>query len=103
MQGDAKDLPDDHPTFAVEAYYLAQMCVNLILTVSPEKIVLGGGVMQRESLLKMVRKETQRLLGGNVASPMITERIDEYIVTPALYPVSGLIGAYLVGKRALEK
>ena len=102
VQGDARDLPDDHPTFQIEAYYLAQMCVNLILTVSPEKIVLGGGVMQRESLLKMVRKETQRLLGGYVASPMITEKIDEYIVTPELYPVSGLIGAYLVGKKALE-
>ena len=30
---------------------------------------------------------------------MITEKIDEYIVTPELYPVSGLIGAYLVGKK----
>ena len=103
VEGDARKLPDDHPTFAIEAYYLAQMCANLIVTVSPERIILGGGVMQRTSLLPMVRRETQRLLGGYVASPMVTERMDEYIVAPELFPVSGLVGSYLIGKRALEK
>ena len=101
--GDAKNLPDDHPVFELEAHYLAQMCVNLIVTVSPQKIVLGGGVMQRENILPMVRKETARLLNGYVQSPMITENIDEYIVAPKLFPVSGLVGSYLIGKRALEQ
>ena len=99
--GDARNLPDDHPTFEIEAYYLAQMCANLILTMSPERIILGGGVMNRAALLPMVRKETQRLLGGYVASPMVNEKIDEYIVAPELFPVSGLVGSYLIGKRAL--
>ena len=102
VQGDAKDLPDDHPTFAIEAYYLAQMCVNLIMTLSPERIILGGGVMQREALLKQVRQETLRLLGGYIQSPAILEHIDEYIVAPELFPVSGLVGSYLIGKKALE-
>lgn len=102
VQGDAKDLPDDHPTFAIEAYYLAQMCVNLIMTLSPERIILGGGVMQRESLIKQVRAETLRLLNGYIQSPAILEHIDEYIVTPDLFPVSGLVGSYLIGKAALE-
>ena len=101
--GDAKDLPDDHPTFAIEAYYLAQMCVNLIVTVSPERIILGGGVMQRQNLLPMVRAETVRLLNGYVQASAITEKIDEYIVAPELFPVSGLVGSYLIGKRALEE
>jgi len=102
VQGDAKDLPDDHPTFAIEAYYLAQMCVNLIMTLSPERIILGGGVMQRESLLAKVRSETVRLLNGYIQAPAITEHIDEYIVHPELFPVSGLVGSYLIGKKALE-
>ena len=102
VEGDARDLPDDHPTFAIEAYYLAQMCVNLIMTLSPERIILGGGVMQREALLKQVRQETLRLLGGYIQSPAITEHIDEYIVAPELFPVSGLVGSYLIGKKALE-
>ena len=99
---DAGDLPDDHPTFRLEAHYLAQMCVNLILTVSPQRIVLGGGVMQREGLFPLVRQETLRLLGGYVQSDRLLNHTDDYIVPPALYPVSGLWGAYLLGKKALE-
>ncbi|MBE5802552.1 MAG: ROK family protein [Clostridiales bacterium] len=103
VQGDARELPDDHPTFAIEAHYLAQMCVNLILTLSPEKIILGGGVLGRECLLPMVRQETLRLLGGYVQSPAITEHVDSYIVAPQLFPVSGLVGSFLLGKQALEQ
>lgn len=99
--GDARDLPDDHVTFAIEAEYLAQMCVNLILTLSPQRILLGGGVMQREALFPMVRARTQALLGGYVQSPAVLKHIDQMIVPPALYPVSGLVGSYLLGKRAL--
>ena len=101
--GDAKNLPDDHPVFEMEAHYLAQMCVNLITTLSPQRIVIGGGVLQRENLLPMVRKETVRLLGGYVQSPMITEKIDEYIVAPELFPVSGLVGSFLIGLKALKE
>ena len=101
--GNAKDLPDDHPLFALEAHYLAQMCVNLILTVSPEKIILGGGVMQRASLFPMIRRETQRLLGGYVQTEQVLSGIEDYIVPPALFPVSGLYGSYLLGRQALEQ
>ncbi|MDD6041133.1 MAG: ROK family protein [Clostridia bacterium] len=100
---DAKNLPDDHPTFEIEAFYLAQMCVNLITTLSPERIILGGGVMQRSRLFAQVREQTVRLLNGYIQAPAITEHIDEYIVAPQLFPVSGLVGSYLIGKKALEK
>lgn len=99
---DARTLPDDHPVFVMEAHYLAQMCVNLMMTLSPQRIVLGGGVMQRSALLPLVRKETLRLLGGYLQSPLL-ENMDEYIVAPKLYPVSGLVGSYLIGKQALDK
>lgn len=102
VQGDARELPDDHPTFAIEAYYLAQMCVNLIVTLSPEKIILGGGVMQRESLFTQVRSETLRLLNGYVQVDRVLNHMEDYIVAPDLYPVSGLVGSYLLGKRALD-
>ena len=100
--GDAKALPDDHPTFTIEADYLAQMCVNLILIVSPKRIILGGGVMQRQSLFPLIRSRTRELLNGYVQSPAVLTHIDQLIVPPALFPVSGLIGAYLLGKRALD-
>jgi len=100
---DASALPDDHPVFEMEADYLAQMCMNLILTVSPEKIILGGGVMGRKALLDAVRSKTVEKLGGYVQLPCITEKMDEYIVLPELYPVSGLIGSWLLAKQALRE
>lgn len=102
VQGDVRHLADDDPTFDIEAYYLAQMCVNLCLTVSPQRIILGGGVMRRDCLFAKVRQETLRLLNGYVQHVSILENIDEYIVPPKLFPVSGLVGAYLLGLRALQ-
>ena len=95
-----EELPDDDPAFTLEAFYLAQMCVNLIMAVSPEKIIIGGGVLQRSYLMDRVRKETVRLLGGYIQAPEITARIDSYIVLPELFPISGLIGAWLIGRDA---
>lgn len=102
VDGDAGLLPDDHPAFEIEAYYLAQMCMNLTLTLSPEKIILGGGVMRRTSLFPMIREKTLQLLGGYVQVDKLLNHMDDYIVPPQLYPVSGLVGSYLLGKRALE-
>ena len=100
--GDAKALPDNHPTFVIEADYLAQMCVNLIVTLSPQKIILGGGVMQRTALFPMIQARVLELLNGYVQSDAVLNHIDTLIVPPELFPVSGLVGSYLLGKRALE-
>ena len=97
----AENLREDDPVFTLETEYLAQMCVNLIMTVSPEKIVLGGGVRGREFLLERIQKETVRLLGGYIQVPEITARVDSYIVRPELYPISGLIGAWLLARDGI--
>ena len=100
----AKLMTEDHPAWELEATYLAQMCVNMIVTVSPEVIVLGGGVMQQAHLFPKIRAKVLDLLGGYVSSPSITpEGIDSYIVPPALGVNSGVIGALLLGARALER
>ena len=100
----AKLMTEDHPAWELEATYLAQMCVNMIVTVSPEVIVLGGGVMQQMHLFPKIRERVLKLLGGYVSSPSITpEGIDSYIVPPALGVNSGVIGALLLGAQALEK
>ena len=97
-------MTEDHPAWELEATYLAQMCVNMIVTVSPEVIVLGGGVMQQMHLFPKIRERVLKLLGGYVSSPSITpEGIDGYIVPPALGVNSGVIGALLLGARALER
>ena len=100
----AKLMTEDHPAWELEAAYLAQMCVNAIVTFSPEVIVLGGGVMQQMHLFPRIREKTLALLGSYVDSPRLTpEGIDSYIVPPALGVNSGVTGALLLGAQALEE
>ena len=97
----ARELPPEHIAWRIEAEYLAQMCVNTIVMLSPQRIVLGGGVMHQEHLFPMVRRRTLELLGGYVAHPAILEHIDSYIVPPALGNNSGAVGSLLLAVRAL--
>ncbi len=96
----AQDLPNEHLAWELEAEYLAQMCANIVLTLSPEVIVLGGGVMQQMHLFPPIRKRTQELLNGYVAHEKIMTNIDEYIVPPGLDTNSGVTGALLLGAQA---
>lgn len=98
----AKELPEDHIAWDIEAEYLAQMCVNTIVMVSPGRIVLGGGVMHQTHLFPKIRKRTLELLGGYVADPAITERIDEFIVAPGLGDNAGAVGSILLALEALK-
>ncbi len=93
----------DHPAWDLETDYLAQMCVNLIVMLSPEIIVLGGGVMQQAHLYPRIREKVVDLLNGYVASDAVSEEhIQSYIVAPALGVNSGVVGALLLGARAVD-
>lgn len=98
----SRELPDGHVGWIIEAEYLAQMCVSAIVMLSPQKIILGGGVMNRKMLFPMIRRRVTELLGGYVAHPAITEHIDEYIVSPGLGGDSGVVGALLLARNALS-
>jgi len=92
----AEELPADHPAWALEAHYLALGVATLALTLSPRRIVLGGGVMQPH-LFGPLRDEFARLMNGYVRHAAVTERLDEYVVPPALGNRSGILGALVLG------
>lgn len=98
----AEQLPPDHPAWELEAHYLATGLATLICTLSPQRIILGGGVPQQEHLLPLVRQKVQELLNGYVQSPAITEGIDQYIVAPALGGQAGVLGCIALAQEALE-
>ncbi|MEO8075165.1 MAG: ROK family protein [Acidobacteriota bacterium] len=98
----AEQLADDHPAWALEARYLALALVGFICTISPERIVLGGGVMSRPALLPLVRTQTLDLLGNYVRAPQILDRIADYIVAPWLGGNAGVLGALALAERAFE-
>jgi len=89
----AETLSNGHPGWNLEAEYIALALVNLIYAYSPERIVLGGGVAQHPGLRELVCLKVQQFLNGYVHSPMVLEKIDQYIVAPALGNRSGVLGA----------
>lgn len=95
-------LPADYPAWEIEAYYIAQSITGLILTNSPEKIILGGGVMQQAQLYPLIRSEVRRNLNGYVLADEIVHDIEHYIVPPVLGTQSGLCGALALGIRAWQ-
>jgi fructokinase len=98
----AEELPPDHAAWRLEAHYLALGLVNLICTLSPQRIILGGGVMQQTGLFPMVRQNIQQLLSGYLQVPAILEQIDQYIVPAALGSRAGVLGAIALAKRAVR-
>jgi fructokinase len=86
-------LPDTHPAWELEAEYIGLGLVNLIYAYSPGRIVLGGGVSQHPGLHPAARIKVQQHLNGYVHSPMLLDRIDEYILPPTLGSRSGGLGA----------
>ena len=98
----AETLPPDHPAWDLEAHYIALALCSFVCTLSPQRIVLGGGVMQQVQLLPLIREKTLSILNGYVQSQQILERIDEYIVPVALEGKAGILGAFVLAQRALS-
>jgi fructokinase len=88
-----KEIPPDHPAWRLEASYLALGLVNVALTLSPQRIILGGGVTENRSLLPLVRQEFAERLNGYLRSPAITESVDSYVVRAGLGDRAGVLGA----------
>lgn len=96
------ELGADHPAWAIEAYYLAQTAVQAILFLSPEKIILGGGVMKQRQLFPLIRAEVLTMLNGYVQHETILSGMEDYIVPPALGDNAGLCGALALGLEAVR-
>lgn len=97
------ELGEDHPAWDLEAYYIAQALSIYVLTLSPKKIILGGGVMHQKQLFPMIHKYTQEMLNGYIQKEEITKNIQDYIVYPGLGDNAGICGALALAKVALEE
>jgi fructokinase len=95
----AEQLPPDHPGWGLEARYLALALVNLVCTLSPQRIIMGGGVMSSGLLFPLLRQQVIELLGHYVRAPQILNDIDHYIVPPWLGGQAGVLGALALAER----
>ncbi len=91
--GSAGEENADEQIWHLEAEYLALGLVNVICAVSPERIVLGGGVMKQPQLLPLVRKQVSDMLGGYIRAPELAGDLGDYLVAPALGDRAGVLGS----------
>ena len=97
------ELPVDHPAWALEAHYLALGLANWVCTLSPKRMILGGGVMQQPRLFPLVREELVRLLNGYVRAKELIEDVEQYVVPPKLGNRAGIAGALVLAEQAYRE
>jgi fructokinase len=98
-----QQLDEAHPQWNIEADYLGQLCAQLVLTVSPQRIVMGGGVMSQTRLLPLIRTRLLHWLGGYVDRSEILCGVDRYVVAPGLGDDAGVRGALTLAMNAVER
>lgn len=99
---EAAALADDRSVWELEAEYIAQALVNYTCILSPQRIILGGGVMHQTQLLPMIRTRFAQLLNGYLKTKEL-EDLDSYIVLQSLQDKQGIMGALKLGMMAFKK
>ncbi|MGM0216260.1 ROK family protein [Enterococcus sp. AZ109] len=94
-----QDLPADHPIWDMQAYYIGQALMSYVLTLAPEKIVLGGGVMNQDHLLMKIRQAFVEQMAGYMETPAVSD----YIVRWGLPNESGIIGSLLLAEEVMNE
>ena len=103
----AHELAADHPGWPLEAHYIGLALANIVCTMSPQRIILGGSVakggkMGQEKFFTMVQARLQDALGGYIRSASILEHMDTFVVPPALKDDAGVCGAIALAQRKLN-
>lgn len=99
------EVPDDDPVWPFVAHYIAQLCAILVMTVSPEIIVLGGGIMKRKCLFPLIRIKMREILNGYIKTSQILDGdlIDSYIVPASFGSDTGVRGALELANMAYKQ
>ena len=98
----AVELKDKKEVWELESDYIAQAIMTYILTVSPQRIILGGGVMHQEQLFPLIRKKVLNLLAGYIKTPEL-ESMDTYIVPSVLNDNQGIMGCIQLAVEELKE
>jgi fructokinase len=97
-----QDLPPDHPAWALEAEYVALGILSVVSVASPQRVIVGGGVMEQPGLLGLVRSRLRDLVGGYLDTPLLGDEVDRYLVAPALGDRAGVLGAIALATDVAE-
>lgn len=98
----AFELSDNERVWKLEAEYIAQALVNYTCILSPQRIILGGGVMHQKQLFPLIRERFRELLNGYLKTKEL-EDLDSFIVPQSLEDRQGIMGALKLGMMELER
>lgn len=98
---EGKDLYEVKEVWELEAAYIAKACVNLMMTLSPERIILGGGVMHQEEMFPLIREKAVELIQGYLDFPLM-KNMEQYIVPASLKDDQGILGCVCLARKALN-
>ncbi len=93
-------LDETHEAWDLEAHYIALALINYICTLSPQRIILGGGIMEQKQLLPLIHDKVKTMLNGYIQSDEIVKNIQNYIVLPGLGNRAGVIGALELARKS---
>jgi fructokinase len=95
----AEDLAPDHEAWELEARYLAKAFAAYAFILSPERILMGGGVGLRPGLAERVSARLGDELGGYLPQLDDEARLSAFVARPRLGAEAGLFGAAAVALR----
>jgi fructokinase len=98
----AETLSPDHPAWKLEAHYIALALANYIYTLSPLRIIIGGGVSKQTHIFPQIHNEVQSILNKYIQSPQILDHIQDYIVPAGLGAQAGVLGALALAQQAFN-
>ena len=98
-----EDLNKDHKAWDLEAQYISHALTNYICTLSPERIIIGGGIMEQKKLLPLILTSVKKMLNNYIHMEEITDNIEKYIVLPSLGKKAGILGALVLAKKEYIK
>ena len=98
----AVELEESHRAWEMEAEYIAQALVNYTCILSPQRIILGGGVMHQTQLFPMIRDRFTKLLNGYLKTKEL-EDMNTFIVAQSLEDKQGILGALKLAMVELER
>lgn len=91
--GASETLPSTHQAWGLEALYLGRALATMAMILSPQRIIIGGGVMHQSHLLPRIREACAQALHGYLPRLKTASDYEAYIVAPALGDQAGVIGA----------
>lgn len=94
------ELRESKEVWELEAYYIAQAIVNYTMILSPQRIVLGGGVMNQEQLFPLIREKVQEFINGYLKTKQLID-MEHYIVPSCLEGNQGIMGCIQLAKVEL--